>query len=237
MKKKLGNNIISRSRHWSFSGKIVKKFDEHILQSIPFYLEVQELYLFLSDFFIQNNSEIIDIGCSTGTFLEKLAFKNKKNPKKIVFEGYDCSNEMISFCKKKKNFNIKFFKKDINKVDFNNSCLVMSFYTIQFIEPKFRQKLIDNIYSGLNWGGAFFFVEKTRGSDARFQDILNQIYIDYKLTRNFKPDEIINKSRSLKGVMEPFSNQGNIDMLKRAGFKDIETVFQYGPFKGFLCIK
>jgi tRNA (cmo5U34)-methyltransferase len=237
MKKKLGNNIISKSGHWSFSGKIVKKFDEHILQSIPFYLEIQELYLFLSDFFIQNNSRIIDIGCSTGSFLEKLVNRNKKNPKKIVFEGYDCVDEMILFCKKKKISNAKFFKKDLNKVDFNNSCLVMSFYTIQFIEPKFRQKLIDNIYSGLNWGGAFFFVEKTRGSDARFQDILNQIYIDYKLTRNFKPDEIINKSRSLKGLMEPFSHQGNIDMLKRAGFKDIETVVQYGPFKGFLCIK
>ena len=49
--------------------------------------------------------------------------------------------------------------------------------------------------------------------------------------------KIINKSRSLKGVMEPFSTKGNMDMLKRAGFKDILTVFKYGFFEGFLAIK
>ena len=49
--------------------------------------------------------------------------------------------------------------------------------------------------------------------------------------------EIINKSRSLKGVLEPFSDRGNTDLLKRAGFKDIITVFQWLCFKGYLCIK
>jgi tRNA (cmo5U34)-methyltransferase len=37
--------------------------------------------------------------------------------------------------------------------------------------------------------------------------------------------------------MEPFSSQGNIDMLKRAGFVDIVTVQKYVCFEGFLAIK
>jgi tRNA (cmo5U34)-methyltransferase len=45
------------------------------------------------------------------------------------------------------------------------------------------------------------------------------------------------KTRSLKGVLEPFSTQGNIQLLKRSGFKDIMTVFKYGCFEGFLAIK
>ena len=80
-------------------------------------------------------------------------------------------------------------------------------------------------------------VEKVRATDARFQDIMNQVYIDYKKDQKFSDKEIINKSRSLKGVMEPFSTKGNMDMLKRAGFKDILTVFKYGFFEGFLAIK
>ena len=79
--------------------------------------------------------------------------------------------------------------------------------------------------------------EKVRFPDARFQDIMSQIYIDFKLDQGFSEIDIINKSKSLKGVMEPFSSQGNLQLLKRAGFKDIVTVFKYLNFEGFLSIK
>ena len=139
--------------------------------------------------------------------------------------------------KKPKKNNIKFTNKDINKVDFKNSCIISSFYTIQFISPKKRQALLNKIYKNLNWGGAFFMVEKVRGSDARFQDIISQVYLEYKLSKGYKADEILNKSRSLKGVLEPFSTNANLQMLKRSGFKDIFTVFKYCCFEGWLAIK
>jgi len=47
----------------------------------------------------------------------------------------------------------------------------------------------------------------------------------------------VGKSRSLKGVLEPFSTQGNIDLLKRAGFVDIVSVSKFVCFEGFLAIK
>ena len=45
------------------------------------------------------------------------------------------------------------------------------------------------------------------------------------------------KANSLIGILEPFSSQGNIDLLKRAGFKDICTVSKLLCFEGFLAIK
>jgi tRNA (cmo5U34)-methyltransferase len=66
---------------------------------------------------------------------------------------------------------------------------------------------------------------------------MNQFYIDFKIDAGFDSNEIINKSRSLKGVLEPFSSKGNTDMLKRAGFQDVLTVFKYGCFEGILAIK
>ena len=51
------------------------------------------------------------------------------------------------------------------------------------------------------------------------------------------PSEIFSKSRSLTGVLEPFSDSGNIEMFKRAGFKDIEYIFTNICFKGWICIK
>ena len=86
-------------------------------------------------------------------------------------------------------------------------------------------------------GGAFVIFEKVRSPDARFQDIVSGIYSDYKLAQGYSPEEVIAKSRSLKGVMEPFSTQGNLDMLNRAGFVDVTTIFKWVCFEGFLCIK
>ena len=71
----------------------------------------------------------------------------------------------------------------------------------------------------------------------RRQDYLNQFYIDYKIAKNYSANEIISKGKSLKGVLEPFSSKGNLDMLKRAGFKDVTTIFKYACFEGFLAIK
>ena len=81
------------------------------------------------------------------------------------------------------------------------------------------------------------FFEKVRYNDARFQDIFTTLYNDYKLEMGYSHEEILNKTRSLKGVMEPFSTNGNLDMLKRAGFKDITTVIKDICFQGFIAIK
>lgn len=235
---KTGDKISSKNASWSFKGKVFKNFDKHINKSVPLYNECRELYLYLTDYFLLDKSRIIDLGCSTGTFLKEVHRRHRNNNKKLSFEGYDTVKEMINFSKiKNKKNKVKFFIKDINNVNFLNSCIVSSFYTIQFIPTSKRQNLINKIFEGLNWGGAFFMIEKVRGPDARFQDYITQFYNDYKTSKGFSDDEILSKSRSLKSVLEPFSHKGNMDMLKRAGFKDIMTVFKYGCFEGYLAIK
>jgi tRNA (cmo5U34)-methyltransferase len=115
--------------------------------------------------------------------------------------------------------------------------LIVSYYTIQFVPPRIRQELINKIYSSLNWGGGFILFEKVRAPDARFQDYANQIYADFKLGQGFSANNIVNKTRSLKGVLEPFSTQGNMDLMRRAGFQDIMTIAKWVCFEGFLAIK
>ena len=108
---------------------------------------------------------------------------------------------------------------------------------MQFIHPSRRQKIFNKIFNSLHWGGGFMLFEKVRYPDARFQDMVSQVYLDFKLEQGFRSDAIINKSRSLKGVMEPFSSAGNMQLLKRAGFKDIVTIFKFACFEGILAIK
>ncbi len=53
----------------------------------------------------------------------------------------------------------------------------------------------------------FFFAEKVRSYDARTQDMMNEIYKEWKLLNGFTDREINAKTKSLKGVLDPFFHQ------------------------------
>ena len=143
----------------------------------------------------------------------------------------------ISQKKKSKARNIDFQLGDITDYEFLGAAIVVSYYTIQFVDTGKRQTLINQIYNDLKWGGAFVWFEKVRGSDARFQDIMTTLYTEYKLRRGYAPDQIISKTLSLKGRLEPFSTEGNFGLLRRAGFNDVNIIFKNLCFEGYLAIK
>ncbi len=232
----VGDNIVTKNAGWKFSGKMVEDFEEHVAKSVPLYHEGHDIILKISDYFVKDDSIVYEIGTSTGILSYKLADRFQDRGAKFI--GIDIEEDMIRSAKDKyKLDNLKFISDDILEFHFEPSDFITSYYVVQFIRPSHRQLLIDKIYKTLNWGGAFLYFEKVRAPDARFQDIMTGVYNEYKLEQGYTPNEIIQKSRSLKGVLEPFSTQGNIDMLKRAGFIDIMSIAKFGPFEGILAIK
>ena len=196
-----------------------------------------DISLKLSDFFLNEKTNVYDLGCSTGTFLKELSIRSKE--RKHTFYGIDEVKDMckIAIKNNQKIRNVKIINKKIEDIKFKKSSLITSFYTMQFIHPSRRQNIFNKIYKNLNWSGAFILFEKVRAPDARFQDITMQIYNDYKIEQGFTSEEIISKSISLKGVMDPFSSNANFEMLKRAGFKDLMSILKFLIFEGFLAIK
>lgn len=237
MSKNVGDSIKATNANWSFGGEVAQTFDRHVEKSVPLYHKGHTLVTQLSDFFLQDGSVAYELGCSTGQLLFALADRNSEKDVHII--GFDLEDEMVCKAQERcKNWDsITCEQADILETDLEPSDLIVAYYTVQFIRPKFRQILIDKIYQSLNWGGAFIMFEKVRAADARFQDISTALYTDYKIQQGFSEEEIVGKTLSLKGVLEPFSTQGNIDMLNRAGFVDIMTVSKYICFEGFLAIK
>lgn len=233
----VGDGISANTGRWTFGGGIAKVFDDHVSKSVPLYKEGQELILQLSDFFLTDNSICYDIGCSTGTLLEQLADRHSGKP--VSFIGLDPIENMIDKAKSKtKKFsNVNVQVADALEYEFDLADLFISYYTVQFIHPKHRQNLIDTIYQSLNWGGAFLMFEKVRATDGRFQDLMSQCFLEHKIAHGYTADEIISKSLSLKGVLEPFSTAGNLGLLERAGFVDVIPVAKYMCFEGYLAIK
>jgi tRNA (cmo5U34)-methyltransferase len=231
-----GDEIVAKNANWKFSGNMVDNFERHVKKSVPLYEEGHELIVNLSDYFIKNDSVCYELGSSTGRLSHKLAKHHEFRDAKFI--GIEIENDMVTKADKLYSSpNLSFICDDINSMSLEKADLIVSYYTIQFIHPKLRQEIVNKIYNALNWGGAFIMYEKVRANDARFQDIITNLYMEYKLEQGYSAEEIISKTKSLKGVLEPFSTEGNIDMLKRAGFIDILTVQKYMNFEGFLVIK
>lgn len=236
----VGEGIIAENASWSFGNDTPQKFTGHVLKSVPFYNEGHDLIRDISDFFVKPDSVCYELGVSTGVLIRKLVTHHKNS---VRWVGIDCEPKMIEQAERETREaglsanQITLVSDDINLFDYEKSDFIVAYYTVQFIHPKYRQDLIKRIYENLNWGGAYVMFEKVRGPDARFQDINSSIYAEYKLKNGYSPEEIIAKTRSLKGVLEPFSTSGNLDLLKRSGFVDVSTIFKWLCFEGFLCIK
>jgi len=233
----VGDSIAATNASWTFSGDVAKSFSAHVRRSVPLYDIGHDLVCKVSDFFLHDNSLCYELGVSTGTLIDKLAERHQH--KAIKFVGIDSEDSMIRQAKTEIGGrpNVKLIADDVNQFNFEPADLIVSYYTIQFIPPRQRQMLFDKLYASLNWGGAFLLFEKVRACDARYQDIATALYTDFKIDQGYSADEIVAKASSLKGILEPFSTQGNLDLMKRAGFEDILTIMKYVCFEGFLAIK
>ena len=234
----VGQKIEAENAGWTFGGNVPDTFVDHIRLSVPLYDMGHDLTCQLSDFFVKPDSVCYEIGASTGELTRKLAEHNKGKPG-ARWIGIEVEPEMVKAARKHCEGvpNITIVQDDARLAEMEKSDFIVSYYTMQFVPPRHRQELFDKIYETLNWGGAFVMFEKVRGPDARFQDIITQLYNDFKLRNGFTGEQIVEKTRSLKGVLEPFSTQGNLDLMARAGFKDVVTVQKYLCFEGFLAIK
>ncbi len=235
---KVGHDIEAKNADWSFGGNVPDTFVDHIKHSVPLYEEGHDLICQLSDFFCSDGGVSYELGVSTGELIKKLALHNHNKPN-AKWVGLDVETAMIGKAKEhcKECANITILNEDIRLFEYEKADLFVSYYCMQFVPPRDRQDLFKRIYDSLNWGGAFIMFEKVRGPDARFQDILSSLYTDFKVRKGFSAEEILSKTRSLKGILDPFSTEGNIGLLKRAGFVDIMTVQKYLCFEGFLAIK
>lgn len=232
----VGDGLQAQAARWNFGGNVPDSFEQHARRSIPYYDDGHELVARISDHFLHPGSICYDLGCSSGKLLERLV---DRHGDRCRFVGVDCEPAMVEkasshFCNHE---NVDIVEADICTMELEKADLIVLNYTVQFVHPKQRQNLLDSLYQSLNWGGALMMFEKVRGADARFQDIMSQVYVELKLENGFTPAEIMAKARSLKGVLEPFSSQANIDMMRRAGFLDVMTAFKYVCFEGFLAIK
>lgn len=216
----------------TFSFDTVQDFDKHIELSIPNYTHINELIQSMSNWFVKEDTNVYDIGCSTGKLIERISMQNMS--KNINFYGYDKSKNM-----ERKSPWFDFKLGDITKpyeTPIEIASLVMSIFTLQFLTIQERWDICKRIYDGLKPGGAFIVCEKVYMKEGIMQDIFTFSYYDYK-QKSFSEKEILDKQKDLRKIMSPITEDQNKVMFREAGFTTVDTFFSSLMFKGWLMIK
>ena len=215
-----------------FSFNTINNFEDHINKSIPHYSVLYDIILSISSYFIKQNTYVYDIGCSTGKLIHNLSTNNIKD---VTYVGVDISENLLPSLK---HDNLHFLNSDIRNENFylNDSSLILSIFTLQFIEPKFRLNILKNIYNSLLPKGAFILCEKTYSNDGLLQDIFTFSHYELKL-EHFTSEEILSKQKDLRNIMTPYTSIENLNLLKESGFSKIDPFYQSLHFKGWICRK
>ncbi len=237
------DNIFSapqKASDFKFGQTVVSVFDDMVVRSVPFYLEIQRMMTELAKDFALPGTNVYDLGCSTGTTLINL---DKVLAPDINFVGIDDSEEMLKKCKA--NFETSGVKRkfDLQRVDLNqgvkieNASVAIMCLTLQFIRPLYREKLVKEIYRQLNDNACFILIEKVLGEDSLFNRLFIDYYYDFKRRNHYNEMEIAQKREALENVLIPYKLLENRELLLNTGFRHADTFFKWYNFSGMIAVK
>lgn len=221
--------------NWKFNKHIVQQFDEHITKSIPYYEIFHNNILELAKYHIRKNTEVIDIGTSTGTLIKSLY--DKYGQKQYSYIGVDIQKCMIKECKKRyKKDNINFIVEDSLNINYKNSSIISIVLVLQFMSLTDRIKLLKKIYNEIDVDSCVFIVEKILTSNVRMNSAYSDLYYDFKRDMGLSDKEILDKNYLLRGIMKPITLEESLEILKDIGFK-VDINMKYNNFVSLVAVK
>ena len=223
---------------FSFDENVAKVFDDMINRSIPLYADVQRVIPALIQGLDHENVRVVDLGCSTGTSLIHLA--SALPEKNLELVGVDNSRSMLNKLEEK--FSALEMEGvaeihccDIQDFDFSDASVVLMNYTLQFIQPENRIAMLERIRSRLKPGGFLLLSEKVRHDQPGMDKTLTELYFDFKRRNGYSELEIARKRDALENVLVPFTVDQNIELLKQAGFEEVEVLLKWFNFTTLLA--
>jgi len=231
---------ITPPNHWRFDDCVTAAFQNMLERSIPGYKTMRDACFSVGAKFVQDKTDIVDLGCSRGEalqpFVEKFGAYNR-------YIAIDVSGPMLDACRERFSGYIRSNGMDVIDLDLRRqypparASLTLAVLTIQFTPIEYRQQILRQVYEHTVSGGAFILVEKVIGATAPTDKLLTACYFEHKRSVGYTEEQIQRKRLSLEGVLAPVSTLQNEQMLSAAGFKYIECFWRYLNFCGWVAIR
>ena len=233
----------ARASDFEFNKEVAEVFDDMLNRSVPYYREQQALMQQIARKFYVPGTCVYDLGCSTGVTLINMAKVLGPN---VPLIGYDYSKPMLekahaNIAKAGLSEQIELRQGDFNdvldKMELQNASVVTLCWTLQFVRPLWRDRLIKWINQGTVAGGAFVCMEKILTNSSDMNRYFIDFYYEYKASNGYTPEEILRKREALENVLVPYRTDENFELFRRNGYATVETCFQWFNFAGYLCVK
>jgi len=224
-------------KQFEFDASVASVFDDMASRSIPFYKENLQLIASVLSKLLKPNSLVVDLGCSTANTLLAL-HRYSKVPLDLL--GIDNAEAMLEIAYDKAKAygaQIELQMEDITTCKLPSAHSFIANYTLQFIRPPKRSILVERVYDSLREDGYFVFSEKILYADKVLDKIMVDHYLEFKKTQGYSDFEISQKREALENVLIPYTEAENHEMVQKAGFSKVETLFKWGNFATFLAMK
>tara|TARA_R110002072_G_scaffold534_7_gene4207 strand:- start:102969 stop:103697 length:729 start_codon:yes stop_codon:yes gene_type:complete len=225
---------------FEFDKNVANAFDDMVSRSVPFYKEIHQLILDMCDRYYQSGN-IYDLGCSTATTICLIEENFRNKNKTAQYIGVDNSAPMLEKAKEKikkhEIKNAKLLLNNIEDIEIQNADVVILNYTLQFLPISKREEVLKNIYEGLNPGGVLILSEKLSSTKPYFEELITDLYYDFKRRNGYSELEIYQKREALENVLIPLSPKQQVEMLKSSGFEKTDMIFRWYNFASYLGIK
>ena len=238
------DNIYSKSIKnvppFQFDENVVKVFPDMISRSVPGYDLTITMLESITEKFVQEGTNLYDLGCSLGaSTLSMMHGINQKNCKIIAVDN---SQPMIDKAKSYLDLyhspaEIELICDDIQNIHIENASMVVMNFTLQFISPENRQKIISKIYDGMNPGGVLILSEKISFNDKNRHNLNDELHLNFKKQQGYSHLEISQKRSSLDNVLIRDDLSTHEKRIMDAGFSTFEMWFRCYNFVSMLAIK
>jgi tRNA (cmo5U34)-methyltransferase len=232
----------ARGEGFVFDRAVAEVFDDMVRRSVPFYAEQQHMVVELVRRFWQPGTVVVDLGCSTGTTLVNVCGAIASVPG----IGVDNSAPMLERAADRVEANtlgerIRLVVADLGEepaqLPLDGASVVIMLWTLQFVDPPQRERLLRRIHDRLMPGGALILAEKILPRDSRADQLFVELYHELKRRNRYSDTEITRKRDALEKILVPLRVDENLSLLRRCGFAVAEPFFQWYSFASFLCLK
>ena len=232
----------ARAEAFVFNRAVAEVFDDMVTRSVPFYAEQQHMVVELVRRHWQPGTVVVDLGCSTGTTLVNVCGEIDS----VSGVGVDNSAPMLERAAVRIEANdlddrIRLVVADLGddpaQLPLDGASVVIMLWTLQFVDPVQRERLLRRVHDRLTPGGALILAEKILPRDRRADELFSELYQELKRRNRYSDTEIMRKRDALEKVLVPLRIDENIALLRRSGFAVAEPFFQWYSFASFLCLK
>lgn len=223
---------------WIFDDSVTAAFDDMLDRSIPNHHIMRDAVTALGAKFVRAGTDVVDLGCARGAALAP--FIEQFPTGAVGFVGLDVSEPMLVAARARfrddKNVRIEHFDLRTGYPTVTAS-LTLGVLILQFVPIEHRQRVVQDVFDRTVPGGAFVLVEKVLGETAALDRTFVDCYYAMKRDHGYSQDAIDRKRLALEGVLVPVTAAWNVELLRQAGFRQIDCFWRWMNFAAWVAVK